>query len=1686
MNLTKLLLVLTLAVFARQGLNAQAGIDCIGGVSIIAPGNVSSLTLCQGDGLPDVVRFRTSKLPTPFGYLVVNQNNTIVYQSTNNNINFEILSPGTYQVYAFSFIGQLINQVGQQLNTAQLATVCFELTINSITVINTTPTGGSVSTATGAASAFACPGDGNADLIQFSTTSSSPSYVYLITDENNVIIEVVSGAGFDFENSAQGVSRVWGLAYAGTLLAQPGQNAATAQLATQCFALSDNFIEIEKTTPDGGTVSLTNGETVVSVCTGGGPTQLNFQASTTSNAPYVYLLTDESNVVLAIINGNSLDFNAFPSGTSRVWGLSYIGNLSVNVGDNAATTALSDGCYDLSDNFITATKQNIDGGAVSLITGATATDICINENPSAPVFAVTTSTSPNYYYVLTDTENVIIGAYASGDIDLGNLAPGAYRIWGLAITGNLLAEAGDDADLVVLADECYELSDNFIDIKISKAVGGALSLDNGDDTATICSGDGQPDNLTVNADGAFGDNYLYVFTDENNVIVGVSTDPTSDLDNNTGDAVRIWGLAYSGNVTAQIGDDADQVTLADGCYDLSSNFILINRTFVDGGTISTIDGATNLVVCNQDDVNNVVNFIYDTQSSASYGFVMTDADNTVLAFLLDNSRDFGENAPGNYRVWGFSYTGNITVQLGDNAGATPLSDGCYELSSNFVDVRVQEVDGGALSLPGGDAIAYTCPGDGNADVVDYISTGTSSANYAYVITDENNTILAVTDQTSFDFDGLPAGNCRIWGLAYSGNLTAQIGDNAGAVTISDECYDLSDNFITVVRETPNGGSVATAEGETLVYSCPDGGSSDVINFAANGNSGTPYLFVLTDANNIIINTSTTGTFDVGALPEGAYRVWGLAYTGDIIAQAGDDAGAVDLSDDCFDLSDDFVTILRQPAEGGTVQLEGGVTNIAICPGDSIPTVLNYSSTGATGNGFVFLVTDLNNVIIALTTDTQLDASSLGLGNFRIWGLAYNGNLLAEAGMDAASATLADGCYDLSSNFIEVLREAPNGGTIATTDGLNAVDLCVGDGSADLIEYEATGTSGANYAFLITDENDFLIGIVTESSFDFENAIGGNWRIYGVAYIGQLLPFPGDNIFETQLASECWDLTDNFLAINKTQVDGGTIFGDGNSDILYVCATDGNPDIVTFVNSSLATDASYQYVITTETNVILALINGNQQNFEITGFNRLRVWGISYSGTLQAGLGNIITSATLSSECYSLSDNFITIVRDIPEGGDIAADGNTGDVTVCIGAEDGILDMTNTSTSNSGYVYLVTTPTNVLLDIIEGSQIDFNAFTPGDYHIWGLSYTGNILIEPGQAILVTDLASSCFELSGNFISVTRSEPTDGGTLSTPEGLTTIYTCPGDDTADVVQVFTTSTLGDDYRLVITDTDNRILIPNINGDIINFDAASPGEVRIYGISLLGNFTAGFGDVVGVDPLADDCFDVSNNYITVIIGIPQAGTVSTVDGDSSLVLLTSDGQPDVVEFTATGASNTPYAYLITDSQYFIVQHVVTGNSFDFEGELQGTSYVWGLAYTGNLTVSVGDTASTAILSDDCFELSDNYISIQKSDGNLLGQNAGLSAQNDNNPSQPLQVSVFPNPANDKLTALWSLDANTPQQALVRILNTNGQEVERRQMTVPPGDYQLELQVQALTPGIYFLQVQQDSELQTVRFVKK
>ncbi|MCB0554104.1 MAG: hypothetical protein KDD02_11175, partial [Phaeodactylibacter sp.] len=106
--------------------------------------------------------------------------------------------------------------------------------------------------------------------------------------------------------------------------------------------------------------------------------------------------------------------------------------------------------------------------------------------------------------------------------------------------------------------------------------------------------------------------------------------------------------------------------------------------------------------------------------------------------------------------------------VGDDAAAVALSDDCFDLSDNYITVVRVVPDGGMVSRPNGATEVYVCPGDGNPDIVRADSSGTAGL-YTYVITDENNIILSLPTGDSFDFDDAPAGICRIWGLAYTGN-----------------------------------------------------------------------------------------------------------------------------------------------------------------------------------------------------------------------------------------------------------------------------------------------------------------------------------------------------------------------------------------------------------------------------------------------------------------------------------------------------------------------------------------------------------------------------------------------------------------------------------------------------------------------------------------------------------------------------------------------------------------------------------------------------------------------------------------------------------------------------------------------------------------------------------------------------
>lgn len=1900
MILKKVLPLMWLAIAAWSNLTAQSGGSCLQGAEVTTRAGATSVDICQGDGLPDIVRFKTSPAAMPFGYLITDVNNVILGVSASNIINLEGYPVGTLRVWAFAYLGGITAEVGQNAAAGNLGQICSALTANFVTVNSINPDGGTVSTDTGAGSAFACVNNTGSNAISFSNSNSESNYSYVVTNASNIIVGVAVGNTFDFGTVPAGNYRVWGVAHAGVLNAPVGANITTAVLSNQCYGLSNNFVTVQRGNADGGTVRTVSGAAEIKFCRAEDAVSVALTVQSPAPAGYVYVLTNTSNEIVSVLPGNSFQASGLDLGNYRIWGLSYTGNILAQAGDNAATTVLSDGCYDLSDNFIPVTLQDVNGGeitavgldqslcvgdgdadvvsfsatgaagasyvwvitdldgsevlavsnssdidfegfasgsvlvwglaysgvldvepgqsvdavlqslecydlssnavAVNLIRtqggevstagGATSVNVCTGDGVSDEISFVNTSdASENYTYVVTDANNTIIAFAPSGVVDFEGGGVGAVRVWGLSYSGNLLAEIGDNAASVTLADGCFDLSDNFVAVDLRRTNGGNVSIVGGAVFASVCANDATADILTFSNNSGFAPNYAYIVTDESNIVQSISTTGMVDFEGTGSGIVRVWGVAYTGSLLVAPGDDAASVALSDECFDLSDNYVVIDRETVDGGMVMELFGQPQLEFCGGDGFTDLAIYFSTTQSVGNFTFLITDANNTILTITTENFTDFERFGAGEFRVWGLAYTGNVTMQPGNNLFSVALSDRCFDLSDNYLTVVVNTVDGGTVSLVNGENTFLACAADGSPDLVQVQSTANEpGVDYTWLLTDENNEILAVSSAPEFDFDnafpgtyriwglgytgaltaapgqiagsiplasecfslslnyvevqvaialggeistedgkffisvcsnndmlsepttfyttgggtgnylfvitdelnnivqvyddnvisfedGLGEGRYRVWGLAYTGNLIAQIGDNAGDIALSDGCYQLSSNFIALWSGFPEAGTLSfDDDGDTRII-CPNNGIEDVIGFNLDGASEyLPYVFLLTNADNVVLDIFTDTYYDFDQTDEPELRVWGLSFAGDLLVQIGDNAVEVDLASECSELSN-FLTVLRQEPEAGSISLADGSTFISACAGGLTGTVQFNNSSDFDGN-YIYVITNTNNVILDVAAGSSYDFSDLTTDTVRVWGLAYTGNILVQTGDNAATSVITDDCFDLSDNFITVVRVNPIGGILVTAEGPTQLLRCAGDGTPDPVAFTVNGASNAPYLFLITDENNYLIGISNQPGFDFENAIQGIFRIHGLSYTGVFQLFPGDSIFgDIPAASGCFDFSDNYIEINNVRVNGGNLFSTGNQTVFYTCPADGVADVVQFNNTSNAPDATYAYLFTNENNVIIGLTFQSSFNFDIAGIGITRIWGVSYTGNFIANFGDNAATTPLSDQCYDLSNNFITVVRDVPAGGSLTTTQGQTALTICLGLDSPIVTAQSNSTSLAAYTYALTTGFNDLIAFSDNGEFNLAQYGPGTYRIWGVSYTGT-LNRSVENILSVDLGNSCLEISSNFITVVVTDFIAGGMLSANGGLTTVYFCPNDGEDDLVELSTTSpTPAGNYRYVVANQNGIVFIPDLMGNAIDFDGAGVGEYRIYGIAFTGNYLVSLGSNLQTDILADGCYSLSFNFVRVLNAVADGGAVSTTDGDTEVELDMQDGSPDVLQFVNSGTSNLPYLYVLTDENNIVLGYL-NGNGFDFEGRTEPALRVWGLSYFGAAPTATNVPASELIGAGDCAEFSENFVSI-----------TAVPVPGAQSNGASLRAVAQPNPATDRLTLrIWTAGEQLkPAPATILIMDAAGRVRDQYRLPEWTGFQQAELDISRLEEGVYTIQIRSAEQVAVLRVVK-
>lgn len=365
---------------------------------------------------------------------------------------------------------------------------------------------------------------------------------------------------------------------------------------------------------------------------------------------------------------------------------------------------------------------------------------------------------------------------------------------------------------------------------------------------------------------------------------------------------------------------------------------------------------------------------------------------------------------------------------------------------------------------------FTCPQDGNADIITFMNNDDSGSNFAYAITNSNNEILNILTGNAFDFNPMPEGKSKVWGFSYTGSITATVGEDVFETEFSNDCFKISKTAIKIHRDDSycthaetvecQASNITTTDGENKVYTCNQDNISDLLTFTHNDNSGSNFVYVITDKSYKILNVVSNNSFNFTNSAEGKYIVWGFSYTGDIMTPVGENVFDTKFSDRCWKISRNCIEVMVENCSDSTdsgsdpdpvfnvntVFTVTGEMDIEICTGDGMDDVIIFEKdSNAPYPNYAYIVTNESNVISAFPLADSYNFDGLQVGVCRVYGVAYSGNITAQIGEDINAVFVAT-AFELSSNFITVTKKicGSNSLNINLTDAEIKDDAIVSD------------------------------------------------------------------------------------------------------------------------------------------------------------------------------------------------------------------------------------------------------------------------------------------------------------------------------------------------------------------------------------------------------------------------------------------------------------------------------------------------------------------------------------------------------------------------------------------------------------------------------------------------------------------
>ncbi|NNE25564.1 MAG: T9SS type A sorting domain-containing protein, partial [Saprospiraceae bacterium] len=933
-----------------------------------------------------------------------------------------------------------------------------------------------------------------------------------------------------------------------------------------------------------------------------------------------------------------------------------------------------------------------------------------------------------------------------------------------------------------------------------------------------------------------------------------------------------------------------------------------------GGVISTDDDTE---ICASDSASTNLTFEVVEELGDRFRWLVVDEDGTIVYLDADPTIDFSELEGGNYKVYHISYFLPITGLRVDR----PLANisGCFDLS-NSITVNNFQIAGGELLDSNNNSSVSVCAGDGEPDNIDVQLVDASGDELIYIITDEDSTILMTADAPPFDFENAGPGTCLLFAVSYGGQLIGAEMDNE--LSDLEGCFELS-TALVVNRESFDGGSIETQDGgEVVVMTCSGDGQPDIVEVLVTGEVGTLFSFLVTDTLGNILEVSNSNFFDFEGVEEGVCLIWHIAY-GDTSLLDG--VTVVDSLDGCFDLSNP-ISIIRTGVAGGEISINGA-TSLTICPSDTGLDSIQVDIMNASGDTMTWVLTDTLGNILELSDSDIMDYSDLEIGTYLLWNISYSFGLLnLEVGNNVDTL---EGCFDFS-NSINISRFDIEGGSISLEGGATSIDICSGDGVADTLDVMATGFSGPNMIYLITDTSGMVLAQSESNLIDLEGAPQGTCLIYHLMYTDSIT-IQGDSLNVNALQG-CHDLS-NAISVNRNEVNGGMIMTTDSMTVVNVIVGDSIPDLVDVIIDGAIGD-SMQWVITDTLGVILSLPDTFPVDFEDVPVGVCLIWNVSYLDSI-AGLEVGENAADLMG-CFDLS-NPITVIRSLLIGGSIMTPDSLVSLEICAG--DGIADsiqvvLEGNEGTNSAWV--ITDTSGLILDLPVSPPFDFEGAGGGICLIWHLSFeTGLMGLDVGENV---NNLSGAFSFS-NSIAIIRNG-VNGGMIMTTDSLTLITVCSGDGIADSVDIILTGIEGDSLQWVITDDSLNILdLPA--GPPFDFENAGAGTCLIWHLAYNDSIA---GLEVGLNAGdIDGCFDLSN-AITLEREEVDGGMLTTDTGLDTIEIIAGDGMSDAFDVILTDTIGLFSSWIITNPSNQIIG-LPPGPPFDLENAGGGVCQIWHLS---------------------------------------------------------------------------------------------------------------------------------------------